>query len=459
MKRMGFQIKLSIIFITLIVIILVVTTYFIYCGAIMQQKEELRGKILDLAKLASMLIDGDKHSQIKPALESQNTALYKEIKAVLKKIRDIDPVIDSVYTMVKTSKKNIWMFVVDSGDRKRAVTAYCGERYDISRFPDMQPAFDMPSVDRELTVDKWGVWLSSYAPIYNRQGQAVAIVGLDVSGRSIRQMHLLLAKRFLGVLTFGIILSLLMGWLVARGITQPLRSLILGVREVEGGNLQKKVNVKSKDEIQELAVAFNKMTAGLRETQAKLERYYLNTIQSLAKALEAKDSYTRGHSERVTRYAVGIAQRLGFSEEEIKLLEDICILHDIGKIGVPEKILSKPSPLSEEEWKVIKMHPIIGEDILKQIEFLKPGLSIVRDHHERPDGKGYPSGLKKDEIPLMASIVAVADAFDAMVSDRPYRKAFTKEEAVRIIKENKNIQFDSRVVDIFIDYLREQKPV
>lgn len=454
MRRMGFQVKLSIFFIALLAVVLLVTTYFVYQRAIMQQKEELRAKILSFAKLASVLIDGDKLSQIKPRLESQNTPLYKEIKTVLEKVRDIDPLIDSVYTLVKTEKENIWMFVVDSGD-KRGEIAYCGERFDVSGMPQMQLAFDRPSVDKEPIQDKWGMWLSGYAPIRNQQGQTVAIVGLDVSAESIRQMQLLLAKRFFGVLVFGIILSLLMGWFVARRIASPLRSLMLGVREVQRGNLENKVSVKSKDEIEELAVAFNKMIEGLKQSQDRLQRNYLNTIQSLAQALEAKDPYTRGHSERVKRYAVDIAKRLGLSGEEIKLLEDLCILHDIGKIGIPEKILGKPSPLSEEERQVIKMHPLIGEKILEHIEFLKPGLSIVRDHHERPDGKGYPHNLKIDEISLLASIVAVADAFDAMTSQRPYRKAFSKDEAIVILKENKGSQFNSRIVETFIGCLEE----
>jgi HD-GYP domain-containing protein (c-di-GMP phosphodiesterase class II) len=310
-------------------------------------------------------------------------------------------------------------------------------------------------VDREPYVDKLGIWLSGYAPVFNRQGETVAIVGLDVSAGSIRQMQLLLAKRFLWVLAFGIILALLIGGALAKSVTQPLHGLMLGVREVARGNFDQKVNVKSNDEIQDFADAFNKMTAGLKEMRDRLQRNYLDTIQSLAQALEAKDPYTRGHSERVKVYAVNIAKRLKLPAEEIKLLEDICILHDIGKIGVPENILAKSGSLSQEEWRVIKMHPIIGEKILEHVEFLRPGLSIIRDHHERPDGKGYPHHLKMDEISLLAAIVAVADAYDAMTSDRPYRKAFLKDEALAILMQNKDSQFSSRVVEVFIDYLKE----
>lgn len=455
MRRIGFQLKLSIIFIIILVFSLVGSTYFIYRRAIIQQKEELRGKILSLAKLASMLIDGDKHTQIKPVRESQDSEIYKEIKAILQKIKDSDPVIDSVYTMVKTDKENLWMFVVDSGDRKREVMAYCGERYDVSPYPQMQRAFELPSVDKELTVDKWGVWLSGYAPIYNQQGQAVAIVGLDVSAKSIQQMQGLLAKRFLGVLVLVIVISLVMSWFIAESVSRPLRILTQGVREVSKGNFTQKVEVKSRDELQELAGAFNKMTDALLDMQTKLQRYYLNTVKALVRALEAKDHYTKGHSERVTHYAVNIAKRLGLSKEDIELLQEVCLLHDIGKIGIPERILVKSGPLSEEERLIVQQHPRIGEDILSYIEFLRPGLTIVRDHHERPDGKGYPNGLKSEEISILAAIVSVADAFDAMTSNRPYRQAFTKEEAITILKENQDKQFSAQVVDAFIDSLKK----
>ena len=451
MKRFSFQAKLSLAFIALTVAALTVNTFFVYRKAVAGQKEELRTRILNSAKLASLFINGDEHSQIKPVMESQGTALYKQISGILKSVRDTDPLIDSVYTMVKSDKENIWMFVVDSGDKKRRI-AYCGERYDVSGIPQMQTAFDGPNVDNEFTVDKWGTWLSGYSPIYNSQAQAVAIVGLDVSARSIIEMRLALARRFIWILISGIVFSLFMGWFVAKGVTGQLNKLILGVREVGRGNLSHKVNVESKDEIGELAGAFNKMTDGIQKARAKLQQHYLDTIRSLAGALEAKDPYTKGHSQRVAEYAVWLAKHLGCSKEEIILLEDLCVLHDIGKIGIPENILNKKSPLSQEEWMEIKRHPEIGEDILRHIEFLRPGMAIVRHHHERPDGKGYPQGLKEGGIPFLASIVSVADAFDAMTSDRSYRKAFTSEEAMAIIKKNSGSQFDRRVVDALSAY-------
>ena len=415
--------------------------------------QQLRSRILSTVKLASLMVDVDKHGLIAPVMQSQGTEDYKAIKEVLKKIKASSRPIDSVYTMVKTGKENIWAFMVDSGDKK-GVIAYCGELYDVSNMPQMKKAFEGPIVDEEPSADKWGMWLSGYAPIYNRQGESVAIIGIDVSIDYIRDMQAILLSRFLWALFSGIILSILMGWIVAKGINRPLNRLILGVREVGRGNLDFKVLVKSKDEIEELAKAFNSMTDGLRNAQGKLQQYYLETVKSLAKAIEAKDFYTRGHSERVAQYAVAIAKRLNFSAEELQLMEDVCILHDVGKIGVPESILGKPGPLSDEEYEIIKKHPGIGEEILKNVEYLKPGLSVVSDHHERPDGKGYPRALKADEINILASIVSVADAYDAMTSDRPYRKALAQDKAVSLIRENVGTQFDERVVKAFIESLK-----
>lgn len=454
MKRLNFQTKLSIIFIALVSIILLITIYFLYQIAFFYQKEEIRNKLLNLAKFSSISISGDKCTQIKPVKESENTILYKEIKQSLKKIRDIDSLVDNVYLMIKTNKENIWQFIVDSGDREN-LSSYCGELYDISHFEEMKQAFDMPIVDKKYTKDKWGFWLSGYAPIYNQQGKAVAMVGLDIEAKSVKKMQMMLAKSFLIFFVFGIFLSLLLSWIISKKISRPLNNLILSVKEIEKGNFEKKVNIKTNDEIQDLAITFNNMTDNLQKTQTKLQSYYLNTIQALARALEAKDPYTRNHSNRVTEYSIIIAKHLGLGDKEIDILKNISILHDIGKIGIPENILLKPDALSDEEWQIIKTHPSIGAEILKDIEFLQPGISIIRDHHERPDGKGYPRKLKADEISLFASIVSVADAFDAMISDRAYRKAFTREKAISILQENKGTQFNTHVVDTFVSCLEK----
>lgn len=185
----------------------------------------------------------------------------------------------------------------------------------------------------------------------------------------------------------------------------------------------------------------------------ELHQSFLDTITALAKLIEAKDKYTSGHSQRVTEYSLLIAKKLNLSKKEIEMIKFCGLIHDIGKIGINESILQKPSKLTNDEYANIKTHPIIGENVVKHINFLREGLPIIRNHHERYDGKGYPDGLKGKEIPLLARIVAVADAFDAMTSERSYRKAFSLQEAIKELKENAGTQFDPQIVKIFIDAL------
>jgi len=453
MRNVSFRFKLSVVFILLVVCTLTVTTYLVYQVSLERQKAELKERILCLAKISSAFIDVDKLMRIKPELASQDTQLYKEIKVVLNKIRQTDPLIDSVYTMVRSAKNNILVFMVDSGD-KRGLSARCSEVYDVSNLPQMKNAFYGPAVDQGLSTDKWGVFLSGYAPLYDAEGKAVAIVGIDVKAESIKKMQLLLAKRFAFIFMISIILALFIAWFIARNVTLPLKLLTLGVKEVGQGNFDKKVDLKTNDEFELLASSFNNMVDQLNKWHLRLQKYYLDTIHALARAIEVKDPYTKGHSERVAKYAVGLARYLRMPENEIKLLEEVCILHDIGKIGIPENILTKLTVLSKEEWDLVKTHPAIGADILSSLEFLNPGISAILGHHERQDGKGYPLGLTGKGIPVLTAILSIADAYDAMTSDRSYRKAFNQEEAIKRLQEDKGKQFSAEIVDAFVRSLK-----
>jgi len=185
----------------------------------------------------------------------------------------------------------------------------------------------------------------------------------------------------------------------------------------------------------------------------RLEKGYLDTIRALTLAVEAKDPYTRGHSDRVREYSVEIAKKLGLSKDEIKVLEYAGILHDIGKIGIPERIILKPSRLTEEEFAEIKKHPEIGERMVEHIEFLDTARPVIRHHHERFDGKGYPDGVGEEDIELGARIMAVADAFDAMTSSRPYRGALSREEAIAELIRASGTQLDPHCVGAFLEVL------
>jgi putative nucleotidyltransferase with HDIG domain len=184
------------------------------------------------------------------------------------------------------------------------------------------------------------------------------------------------------------------------------------------------------------------------ERQLRLLRDDL--IIAFANALDAKSSWTQGHSQRVTTYALMIADKLGVNEEDRETLRIAGLLHDVGKIGTYDPILDKPGPLTEEEWHLVKLHPLKGEEILKPIKQLERVLPIIRSHHERMDGAGYPDGLTGAEIPLLAKILCLADSFDSMTADRPYQPGMSRNEAFEEIRNKTNTQFDPVVVEAFL---------
>lgn len=181
-----------------------------------------------------------------------------------------------------------------------------------------------------------------------------------------------------------------------------------------------------------------------------LSDLFVETVSSLASAIDAKDPYTGGHTKRVAFFSQVIAKHMGFSREDVERVKIAALLHDIGKIGIDDKVLKKEAPLESGEWDHMKQHPEKGYRILAHLKQLQYATDGMRYHHERPDGKGYPCGLKGDEIPVIASIIAVADTFDAMTSNRPYRKGLSYEIAFAEITRNRGTQFDEKVVDAFI---------
>lgn len=180
---------------------------------------------------------------------------------------------------------------------------------------------------------------------------------------------------------------------------------------------------------------------------------YFNTIRSLVLAMEAKDPYTKGHSERVTEYALIIASTMGLAPLQIQMIKYCGLLHDLGKIAIPDNILNKPGPLTVSERAQIQRHPAEGASVLSPLEFLREGIGLVKHHHERFDGAGYPDGLRGERIPVTARILACADAYDAMISDRPYRPRLTKVQAIKELKDNAGTQFDPDVTGVFLKSL------
>lgn len=197
-----------------------------------------------------------------------------------------------------------------------------------------------------------------------------------------------------------------------------------------------------------------KINEELKTTYAKLENSYLESIETLRYTVEAKDTYTRGHSDRVSEFSVLIGKHIGLSDSDIKILKIGGLFHDIGKIGVPDTILQKNSKLTDDEYSEIKNHPSIGSHILSTASIFKDIIPIVKHHHERFDGHGYPSQLAGNDIPYLARITAIADTFDAMTSKRSYRDALPLDVVIAEFERCKGSQFDPELADVFLDILR-----
>ncbi len=224
---------------------------------------------------------------------------------------------------------------------------------------------------------------------------------------------------------------------------------LIGVAEVVNKKTKREFTAEDTELLQTLTT-----TGALAIQKARLyqdlSELFISAVRAIADAIEAKDLYTRGHCERMRRFSLVIAEELNLSEKEKRNVELSALLHDVGKIGVPEVILLKDGKLTAEEFAEIKKHPVIGAEILGEIKQLKEVIPGVKYHHERYDGKGYPEGLSGENIPLIARIIAVTDAYDAMTSDRPYRKGLAKEIADKELVRLKGQQFDPQCVDAFL---------
>lgn len=278
------------------------------------------------------------------------------------------------------------------------------------------------------------------------------LVGTAVVGMSkdhIRKAMTVTAIGLIIPLSVGIGLGLLGIFMLTGVHVNRVELLEKAMQALGSGNLQARVNDRSHDEVGRLSRGFNEMVSQLHKVRRQIEKNFKETISALAEAVEAKDSYTRGHCDRVARISVAIAKRSGLDQARCNELELAAILHDIGKIGVEEEVMGKLGPLNRNEMKDMRNHPEIGARILSPLSSLQKVGLYVKHHHEHYDGNGYPDGLEGDDIPFPSRIIHLADAFDAMTTDRPYREALTRKEAFQRIVENRGKQFDPRIVDYF----------
>ena len=251
----------------------------------------------------------------------------------------------------------------------------------------------------------------------------------------------------------AVLLSIGVSIVAARRITNPLQILTQSSRALARGDFSQRVHLASRTEIGELAETFNTMSRDLEQFVEDLKRaaeenraLFLGSIQMLAGAVDEKDPYTRGHSDRVTRYSMMIGKELGLPPAFMETLQISAQLHDVGKIGIEDRILKKPGALNAEEFEVMKTHTTKGANLLRPVTQLAEMLPGIELHHEALDGRGYPYGLKGDQIPLLARVIAVADTFDALTTNRPYQHAYPPEEALKIIRDLAGKRLDPETV-------------
>jgi putative nucleotidyltransferase with HDIG domain len=265
---------------------------------------------------------------------------------------------------------------------------------------------------------------------------------------------------------FGLIMILGIGasFFISKRMTRPLSELSQGVEQMKQEGRTKPLKVYSQDELGRLTASFNEMTSLVTQQREKLSRSaheleeaYVATVKILAAAIEARDRYTLGHSTRVAELAVALAKEVKLQDEQVETIEIACLFHDVGKIRIPDAILHKKGRLNDDEISEMKRHPEYGAEILSKAPCLFKYIPPVRHHHEWYNGTGYPDGLKREEIPVTAAIISLADAFDAMTSDRPYRRALSFEGAEEIIKRNAGQQFDPQLAALFLKTLEKRR--
>jgi putative nucleotidyltransferase with HDIG domain len=270
---------------------------------------------------------------------------------------------------------------------------------------------------------------------------------------TVRQMERSSYSEAIVFAALGVFLAIVF----AGRLSRPISHLAEGARRLASGDFSQNIDVRSRNEIGELADTFNLMTAEIRSFIDQLRKaaeenkeMFMGTIRSLAAAIDAKDPYTRGHSERVAHYSEMIAQSMGLSEKEVEVVRIGALMHDVGKIGIEDKILGKAGPLDEDEFEIMKTHPSKGAIIIEPVGPLQEMIPAMKYHHENIDGSGYPQGLSGEDIPLYAKIVAVADTFDAMTTNRPYQKAMEITYVFERMRSFVGKKFDKEIVDALI---------
>lgn len=310
-----------------------------------------------------------------------------------------------------------------------------------------------------FTLDRDGritPMLGSYATVELDRTSLLGVIAIQDESAALASVGDM-RKQVMFVSLIAAVLALVIGFFFADQLTRPVRELAAGAQRIAAGDFSRRVRVPGRTELGELGSSFNQMTDQIERFIGDLQRsaeenreLFLGTVKALAAAIDGKDPYTRGHSERVSRFAVATAQALRLPEDEIEKIRVSALLHDVGKIGIDDRVLKKPAALTDDEFEIMKTHPLKGFKIMSQIPAMRDFLPGMYMHHEMMNGEGYPQGLSGDQIPIQARIVSVVDTFDAMTTERPYQRAMDLGAALTRLKSFVGTRYDARVVAAFV---------
>jgi HD-GYP domain-containing protein (c-di-GMP phosphodiesterase class II) len=371
--------------------------------------------------------------------------------------------LDNLVFNAKSSNGDMtYAFIVDPDikmivDSDAPVTG--GETAPVARGRLLRKAADGTTV-RELVTPSGTVFEISCPVVFMKKSLGSVVIGMNKSVLAEARKNV--ADRLFVVFGMFVVLGILASSMLASFLIKPIQELSTAVNELKNGTARDPLRIYSQDELGKLTANFNEMSALIAKQRGNLNKYvrdledaYVSIVKVVAAAIDARDSYTHGHSARVARLSLLIGRQMGLSHKDLGDLEIACLFHDVGKIKTPDSILLKRGRLSPAEYKEIMHHVEYGASILSSAPSLVKYIPSTRHHHEWHNGKGYPDGLVGDDIPLFAAIIAIADSFDAMTTDRPYRKALSEEEALREIARMSGTQFRQDLVAAFLDEMEK----
>jgi putative nucleotidyltransferase with HDIG domain len=372
--------------------------------------------------------------------------------------------LDNLVFKAKSSNSDMLYVAIVDPDMRTVVhsaTEMIGETKPVAQGRLIKDTTD-GTIVREVTNSTGSIFEITCPILFMKKSLGSVIIGMNKS-------ILLEAQRKVGnmiLIVFGIIvvLGVFASSMLASFLIKPIKELSAGVEELKYGTAKNPLRIYSQDELGKLTRNFNEMSALIADQRGKLTEYardleeaYVSIVKVVAAAIDARDSYTHGHSARVAELSLLLGKQIGLPKENLRDLEIACLFHDVGKIKTPDSILLKPGKLNEAETKEMRQHVVYGASILSKAPSLYKYIPSTRHHHEWHNGKGYPDGLVGDNIPLFAAIISIADAFDAMTSDRPYRKALFKEEALRQIDRMSGTQFRPELVAVFLELMERDR--